>query len=336
MDDDNPVGAEAQASGAPPRPRINRHADALKARHGDRVWRIGLDGGFSCPNRAGGRGRGGCSYCAPGAAKAIYLPAGRPSIEAQVESGIDFLERRYGSLLYFPYFQAFSSTFAPIPLLRGRYDEALRAVRARGGLRGLVVSTRPDCVDGEKAALLAEYSRSGLEVWVELGLQSSQDRTLTRIRRGHDYAAFVRARETLGEAGLRTAVHLILGLPGETRADMLETVSRIASLGVEGVKFHDLLVPRASALASEYLAGELSLMHASRLPGLLADCIELLDPACEVIRLQSDAPASELLAPRGRSDKTVLYLAVEALLAARGTRQGSFRGDGGGSPRDGL
>lgn len=292
-----------------------------------------MDGGFSCPNRRGGRGLGGCAYCAPGAARAIYLAEGSFSLRAQVESGMGFLERRYGARLFFPYFQAYSSTFGSVRLLRERYDEALGLVRERagrsgagGGLRGLVVSTRPDCVDEERAGLLASYASTGLEVWVELGLQSSHDRTLARIRRGHDYSAFVRAREILRAAGLRTAVHLILGLPGEGEADMLETVSRIASLGVEGVKFHDLMIPRGSELAYEYLAGELTLMHRARLPGLLADCVERLDPACEVIRLSSDAPPSELLAPRGRPDKTNTYLAVEAILASRGTRQGSSLG----------
>jgi uncharacterized protein len=322
--DDNPSSSLAQAS------RINRHADALRARFGERVWRIGLDGGFSCPNRREGRGQGGCSYCAPSAARALYLPRGESSIAAQVEAGVSFLERRYGARLFFPYFQAFSSTFAPVDLLRERYDEALRAVRERapGGLRGLVVSTRPDCIDEEKASLLADYAKTGLELWVELGLQSTHDRTLARIGRGHDFAAFERANEILRAAShdsgrIRTAVHLILGLPGESEADMLETVARIASLGMDGVKFHDLLIMKGSALASEYLAGNLSLFPPARLPGLLADCLELLDPACEVIRLRSDAPSAEILAPRQRPDKTALYMAVEAELAYRDSRQGA-------------
>ena len=326
MDDDKPSGMGAQA-------RMNRHADALRHRHGDRVWRIGLDGGFSCPNRRTGRGSGGCSYCAPEGGRALYLPEGQTAIGEQVEAGIAFLRRRYEARLFFPYFQAFSSTFAPPSLLEERFDEALRATseNAPGGLRGLVVSTRPDCIDEEKAALLSSYAERGLEVWIELGLQSSHDRTLARIRRGHDYACFLRALAILRDATarsaarLRIAAHLILGLPGESQADMLETVSRIAKLGLDGVKFHDLLVPKASALASEYLAGELTLMHYSRLPALLADCLELLDPACEVIRLRSDASSGGLVAPTRRPDKAELYRAVEAELFSRGSRQGCRR-----------
>jgi hypothetical protein len=295
------------------------------------VWRIGLDGGFSCPNRPSGRGPGGCAYCAPSASRAPYLPEGEYSIAAQVETGISFLEKRYGARLFFPYFQAYSSTNAPVGILRSRYDEALGAAReyaARGkameAVRGLVVSTRPDCVDGEKAELLASYAQEGLEVWVELGLQSCHDATLMRIGRGHDYAAFVRARELLSQAGgLRTAVHLILGLPGETKSDMLETVRRVTELGIEGVKFHDLLIPRGCALAADYLSGGIELLSQDELPKLLVDCIELLDPDCEVIRLCADARPTDLVAPKSRPDKADLYRAVEAELCLRNSYQGS-------------
>lgn len=317
-------------------PLINRQAEALRSRYGDRVWRIGLDGGFSCPNRRDGRGRGGCSYCAPQAGRALYLPEGLSSISDQIKSGVDFLRRRYGARLFFPFFQAFSSTFAPIPVLKARYEEALRATaeNADDGLRGMVVSTRPDCIDEDKAELLASYAQRGLEVWVELGLQSARDSTLSRVHRGHDYACFLRAVDLLRESsarlggatrakGLRVAVHLILGLPGETMADMVETISRIASLRLDGIKFHDLVVPRGSVFASDFLTGEMTLMHPTRLPGLLADCLELLDPSCEVIRLCSDAPKGGFLSPWLRPDKTDLYRAVEAELGKRGTRQGA-------------
>jgi radical SAM protein (TIGR01212 family) len=325
MKDDNPAKGRAQASPLPS--RLNRQANALRGRYGERVWRIGLDGGFSCPNRSSGRGSGGCSYCAPAAARASYLAEGEASIEEQVEAGIDFLEMRYGARLFFPYFQAYSSTNASVAVLRRSYDRALEAARGAVALRGgavcgLVVSTRPDCLDEEKAELLASYAEQGLEVWVELGLQSAHDATLRRIARGHDYAAFVRGRELLRKHSLRTAVHLILGLPGEVRIDMLETVRRVTELGVDGVKFHDLLLPKGSALASEYLKGELTLLHYSRLPSLLADCLELLDPRCEVIRLCSDADESDLVVPRFKPDKAIVYREVETELARRGSRQG--------------
>jgi uncharacterized protein len=305
--------------------RFNRHAQALRERYGERVWRLGIDGGFSCPNRQGGRGGGGCSYCAPSASRSPYLPPGELSIAEQVEAGALFMSRRYGARLFFPYFQAYSSTNASTRVMAERYDEALAALVSCSGSEavGLVVSTRPDCIDEEKAACLASYAGRGLELWVELGLQSAHDRTLERLRRGHDWAAFVRARQILAAAGIRTAVHLILGLPGESRADMLETVRRVAELGIEGVKFHDLLLPKGSALAREYLLGELTLLRYERMPALLADCLELLDPACEVMRLSSDAWEEELVAPKGKPDKAIVYRDVEIELARRGSRQGS-------------
>jgi uncharacterized protein len=323
---------------------FNRHSEALLSRHGGRVWRLGLDGGFSCPNREGARGagRGGCSFCGADGSRAPYLPGPGASLSEQVDAGIAFLRRRYGARLFFLYFQAFSSTYAQVEVLRRRYDEALDAARAilGGGdangptgerrpeadaLRGLVVSTRPDCVDEAVADLLASYAALGLETWVELGLQSSSDRTLRAIGRGHDHAAFERAARALEGRGLRVAAHLVLGLPGEGRREMLESARSVAALGLSGVKFHDLRVLEGTRLAREYRAGEFAPMHPSRLPGLLADCMEELPPSCEVIRLCSDTPAGATIAPRATMDKTVLYRAVEGELAARGSRQGCRR-----------
>lgn len=291
------------------------------------MWRIALDGGFSCPNRADGKG--GCSFCAEDGSIAPYLPKNRAPLGAQIEAGISFLQRRYDAELFFLYFQAFTSTFAPVGELENRYDEAIDAARralSRPGrpgasaLRGLVVSTRPDCVDEEKAALLETYANRGYELWVELGLQSSSDATLRELGRGHDYAAFEAAVETLRGRGLRIAAHVMLGLPGETRADMLATVASVSSL--DGVKFHDLRILSGSRLGSEYLGGEIAVLHPSRLPALLADCIELLHPACEVIRICADAPASATIAPRPPPSKDALYLALEKEFARRGTGQG--------------
>jgi radical SAM protein (TIGR01212 family) len=230
-----------------------------------------------------------------------------------------FLERRYEARLFFAYFQAFSSTWASLDRLRAVYDEGLEACGP--GLRGLVVSTRPDCVDRGVAELLASYAARGLEVWVELGLQSSNDRTLERIGRGHDAAAFIRARELLRGSGLRVAVHLVHGLPGEGSREALESVRFVAGLGVEGVKFHDLHVPAGSRLAGEFLAGEIALPAPAAHLSWLADAVELLPPETEVIRLASDAQAEQRLAPRRPADKSGLYRELEAELLRRNSAQ---------------
>jgi len=312
--------------------RFNRHADRLAERHGDKVWRLGVDAGFSCPHRSGGRGKGGCAFCSPEAGLATYQHEGERLVEdldEQIGRAVAFTRRRYGAKLFFLYFQAYSCTNLPPAELRGVYDRAIAIVgrEAPGELRGMVVSTRPDCFDAEKAALLASYAASGLEIWLELGLQSSCDATLARINRGHGSAAYAEAAETAGKAGLRRAAHVILGLPGEGRREMLETVRFAASCGLEGIKFHDLRLARGSALERAYPAGEFSPLHPSRLPGLLADCLELLPPRVEVMRLAADFLPGAALDVFPPPEKNRLYRAVEAELARRGARQG--RGFGG-------
>lgn len=308
--------------------RFNRHADRLVERHGERVWRLGLDAGFSCPHREGGRGEGGCAFCSPEAGLATYQLAGSRrvfGIEEQIERAFAFTKSRYGARLFFLYFQAYSCTNLPPDKLKPVYDRAIDFFDslAPGTLRGLVVSTRPDCFDAEKAALLASYAARGLELWLELGLQSSNDETLRRVNRGHDAAAYARAAALAREAGLRSAAHVMLGLPGEGRPRMLDTIRFVAACGGDGIKFHDLRLTRGSALARAYLAGEFAPLHPSLLPGLLADCLELLPPRFEVMRLGADFSRAATIDPFPPFEKNKLYLAVEAELARRGARQGS-------------
>jgi radical SAM protein (TIGR01212 family) len=252
---------------------------------------------------------------------------GGGGLERQIDAAAAFLESRYGARRYFLYFQAYSSTNSDVDSLRAIYDEGLAYGAREMELRGLVVSTRPDCVDA------ANVDR-GLEVWLELGLQSAHDRTLARLRRGHSVADFVKARGLFRGSGVRVAAHLILGLPGESREDMLVTARRAADQELDGLKLHDLHIPRGSALGEEYLAGELSLLHPSLYPALVADFLELTPPDCEILRLCSDSPPSSRLAPRlavwpanrAGFDKSRLYGEVESLLESRGSRQGSLRG----------
>lgn len=308
--------------------RFNRHADRLAERHGEKVWRLGIDAGFTCPHREAGRGRGGCSFCSPEAGLATYQHEGVrlvTDLEEQIERAVGFTRRRYDARLFFLYFQAYSCTNLPPKALKSVYDRAVAVLGrlAPNSLRGIVVSTRPDCFDAEKAGLLASYAALGLEVWLEFGLQSSSDRTLRRINRGHDAQAYADAAAIAGAAGLRRAVHIILGLPGEGRGEMLETVKFADRCGLEGVKFHDLRLAAGSTLARQYPAGEFAPMHPSRLPGLLADCLELLSPGVEVMRLCTDffpGASVEVFPP---PEKNRLYRAVERELEERGTRQGS-------------
>jgi len=319
--------------------RFNRHSERLTERFGQKVWRLGLDAGFGCPHRegasatGGGRGPGGCVFCSPEAGLAAYqrgVAAGISPLEAQIRRAVQFARTRYGAQAFFLYFQAFSCTNLPLAELRRIYDSAIRILEgyAPGSLKGLVVSTRPDCFDEEKAELLAGYqrfspSRPGLEVWLELGLQSADPETLTRINRRHTVEDYVRANRIAGAAGLRRSVHLILGLPGEGRKQMLTTVEFANRQGIEGVKFHDLRLAKGSSLAAQFPAGEFMPLYPGRLPELLADCVELLDPSVEVMRLCADFSGDSAINVFAPPDKNRLYAEVERELTRRGTRQGA-------------
>ncbi len=321
------------------------YAEYLRAKYGVPAYRVAVDAGFGCPNRGADRGayRGadraadreadrrqpGCLYCDERGALAPYqeaavapgdAPAGErlDSIRRQIEHGTAFLRRRYGAQVFLLYLQAFSNTHAPAAELEEVYDFALGC----GEFRELIVSTRPDCVDAQRAELLAGYRRRGLDVWVELGLQSGCDATLARVRRGHTVEDFTRAFGLLRSAGVRLAVHLIFGLPGEGLGQILSTVRLVAGLEPEGVKIHNLHVPRASPLAAELMAGELAVPCAGRHLEYVVRALELLPPRTLILRLTCDTPRERLAVPRGFAPKAAFYRQVRAALAARGSRQG--------------
>jgi radical SAM protein (TIGR01212 family) len=313
--------------------RFNRHSDRLVERHGERVWRIGLDAGFTCPHRQGGRGAGGCAFCAPEAGLAAYQHDGRRLVEdldEQISRGLGFLRSRYKARLFFLYFQAYSCTNLPVAQLSWIYDGAIALFNAKapGSLRGIVVSTRPDCLDRAKAELLSSYAAGGLEVWLELGLQSSSDASLARINRGHDVQAFVDAAGASRGLGIKRACHLILGLPGESKSDMLRSAAFAAVQGMEGIKFHDLRLVKGSSLARCLAAGEYAPLHPSRLPGLLAEILETLPWDMEILRLSADFPKGQCFDLFPPYEKNRLYTAVEGILKAGNSRQGGRSAQG--------
>jgi hypothetical protein len=315
--------------------RYTSYAAYLRRRHGERVYRVAVDAGFSCPHRSADRLSGGCTFCGEGGSRAPYLgpadispgragsPAALESLRAQIARGTAFLERRYGAHSFILYFQAFSNTFAPIAALRATYDAGLAAAP----FRGLVVSTRPDCVDPERAALLAGYQGPEREVWVELGLQSACERTLRRIRRGHGAAAFERAFALLRERGLRVAPHLIFGLPGEGWEEIEATIDLVARLAPDGVKIHNLHVPVGTPLAGEARAGEVPALSAERHLGYVIRALERLPRSTVVLRLTCDTQADRLALPRRFLDKAAFRRLLLAEMAARDTWQGRLRGE---------
>jgi radical SAM protein (TIGR01212 family) len=210
-----------------------------------------------------------------------------------------FLRRRYKARQFLLYFQAFSGTYAPVAELKAVYDYAL----SLGDFRQLIVSTRPDCVDAEKAGLLAGYARPDRDVWVELGLQSAREFTLKRIRRGHGLLEFENAFRLLRERGIKIAVHLVFGLPGENAEDIEASLRYLAALAPEGVKIHNLHIVHGTPLYDEFLAGELSLPCAARHIQYITRAFEILPEGTLFMRFTCDTPAGLLAYPRHFPDK---------------------------------
>jgi uncharacterized protein len=297
----------------------------LKKRHGCSIYRVAVDAGFSCPNRDGGRGSSGCSYCDADGSRAPYLSRNEPcslmdaaAVERQVKEAISFYGRTHGDGGYILYFQAYSNTHAPVETLRRVYDAGL----ALAPFRGLNVATRPDCLDEEKADLLASYGENGREVWVELGLQSANDATLERIRRGHTVADFERAFQILRARHLKVSVHLIFGLPGEGLAEILGTMRVLARLRPDGVKIHNLHVPSGTLIATEYQKGELSVPSPGRHLEYAIAAIERLPVETVVMRLTCDTPVERLAAPRDFWPKEEFLSRLHEEMRLRGARQG--------------
>ncbi|MBN2049162.1 MAG: TIGR01212 family radical SAM protein [Spirochaetales bacterium] len=310
------------------------YARILKEKYGKRVYRVGVDGGFSCPNRPSGRSSPGCTYCDGFGALSTYqrdgegveerrnLPSRLEETERQIRRGIMFLQHRYKAEFFILYFQAFSGTFDTPENLKRLYDHGLSC----HPFVELVVSTRPDCVDEEKAALLRSYKTAERDVWVELGLQSARDATLQRIRRGHNRRCFEKAFRLLKDHGLKTAVHLIFGLPGEDWKDIEYTIRYLRDLDPEGVKIHNLHIPAGTALAEEYLSGELSVPSLPRHLDYTLKALELLPREVVLLRLTCDTPDNRLVAPRGTWAKAFFYQQVLEEMKRRQTYQGRLAG----------
>ncbi len=293
------------------------YSEYLQHKYGTKVYRIAVDGGFSCPNRCAGRQEGGCIYCNEQGSRASYLDKAK-AIEEQIRRGTAFTRRRYKAELFLLYFQAFSNTFDTVENLKKTYDAAL----ALQSFRELIVATRPDCIDEAKADLLASYIKPDFDVWVELGLQSANNRTLERIHRGHSVEQYKTAFDILHSKGIKVATHLILGLPGESMEDMLASVDFINALHPEAVKLHDLNITYNTELYNEYLKGEVTAPSRELYIEYLIKVIEHLRPDIILMRLTCDTYSSDRAAPRKYMAKGNIYALIRKELEARHTWQG--------------
>lgn len=266
----------------------------LKDIYGCRVQKLNVNAGFTCPNRDGTLAHGGCIYCN----NASFTPAfgnASVSITRQLEDGKKFYANKYSDMHYLAYFQSFTGTYAPISALETLYAEAL----AVPDVVGLVVSTRPDCLNDDVLNLLSDINLTH-PVIVEIGIESSHDRTLQLINRCHTWQCAHDAIERVVERGITAGAHLILGLPWETRNDMLITAKRIAELPLSTVKFHQLQVIKGTKLAQLWEKGQVDLIqwNASQYAAFCKEIIELLPPHMVIERMVSTAPSQLLLHPK--------------------------------------
>lgn len=284
---------------------------------GLRVYKIPIDAGFTCPNRDGKVATGGCIYCINRSFSPNTRLESRPSIKEQIQRGMDFFRRHYQAQKFIAYFQAFTNTYDEPGRLKSIYDEIL----SFPDMVGLAIGTRPDCVSEEILSLISTYTRKYL-VWIEYGVQSSHNKTLQLINRGHSYEDFVKAVEITRSRGIKIATHIILGLPGETRADMLTTTLRIGQLGLDGIKIHHLYVARNTPLEKWYNEGKVKVMTLAEYLRLVCDCLERLPENMVIQRLLGELSDESVLAPKwGKSKGTILNL-IEKELARRGSYQG--------------
>jgi uncharacterized protein len=296
--------------------RYNAFSDELKRRFGCKVQRISVDAGFTCPNRDGTLDTEGCIFCG-GHGSGSHGIRRDLSVAGQIEDGKEVMVRKYRAEKFIAYFQAYSNTHAPVGRLRSLFDEAL----AVPGVVGLIIATRPDCLPDETVDYLTELNEQTY-LWLELGMQTMHDRTLCLVNRRHDHACLVDAVQRATERTLRVCAHVILGLPGETRDEMLATAGELNRLGVAGVKLHLLHVMKGTRLAEMYGRGEVGVMDRDGYGGLVCDFLELLDPAILIHRLTGDGGHANLVAPLWSLKKFEILNLIDSEMERRGTRQG--------------
>lgn len=296
--------------------RYVRFTDHLRQTFACRVHKVCIDAGFTCPNRDGTVAQGGCIYCN----NVSFSPGNRRlSVREQIGRGTQILRKRYKADKFIAYFQAYTNTYGDIRLLKSLYDEALHS----DDIVGLSIGTRPDCVPDEVLDLLADYA-SRTYVWLELGLESGHDHTLTLLNRGHTVAAFDDAVRRAQQRGLQLCAHVILGLPGESPAAMLATARHLAALRLDAVKLHHLHVVRHTVLEKMYRRGEVTLLTLDEYATLVAHCLEVLPPEMIIMRLMGDAPRDTLVAPSWSLHKQAALQRIEQELVRRDTYQGKY------------
>jgi len=268
--------------------------DYLRSKYGCKVYRIALDAGFSCPNL----NSGGCIYCNSKGSRASYIDPAL-TIQKQLEIRIKYLKETKNAKKFIAYFQAHTNTYASIDKLRAAYDQ----VTGFDGIVGISIGTRPDAIDREKLKMIASY-KNRYDLWLEYGLQSIHDKTLKSINRGHTFDDFLNALKLTKKFDIPVCVHVILGLPGETRSEMMATAKKIAELKIEGIKIHLLHILKGSKLEELYKKGDIRLLGQDEYVELVREFLNNLPPDIIVQRLTGQGSKSDHVAPLWALDKT--------------------------------
>lgn len=290
----------------------------LKNRFGEKIYKVSLDGGFTCPNRDGTIGTGGCIFCSEGGSGDFASDA-RLSVSDQITQGISLVAAKNPSSRYIAYFQAFTNTYAPVSRLRKLFTEAIEDSR----IAALAIGTRPDCLPDNVLALLKELNEQK-PVFVELGLQTIHPVTAGLIRRGYPLSCFEEAVRNLSSIGVWTVVHLILGLPGETEDMMLESVRYLNSLPIHGVKFSMLHILKGTDLADIYREKPFPVFTMESYVNLILQCIGNLRSDIVIHRLTGDGPKDLLIAPLWSLRKRTVLNNIAHQLKVQDIRQGDF------------
>jgi len=298
--------------------RYNAYSVYLKDHYGQRVQKVTVDAGFTCPNRDGTVASGGCTYCNNESFNPGYNSAAK-TIRQQVAEGIEFLRRRYGTEKYFVYFQPYSNTYASLDRLKRCYEEALSIP----GVIGLTIGTRPDCIDEEKLHYLEELAKTH-EITIEYGLESFLDDTLRKINRGHDFQSFLDALELTRGRGLKICTHIILGFPWEKKSDWLTEAAVLSELPIDFLKIHQLHIVRNTVMEKQYNEGKLRLLTYKEYLDVIVSFLERLSRRIIIQRLGGVAPPHMLIAPKWGKRYPEMLKSIDDMLEERDTWQGKL------------
>ena len=302
----------------PDQQRYLNYNQVMKAEFTERIQKISINAGFTCPNRDGSKGRGGCTYCNNQSFSPEYCKPIR-TVTQQIEEGINFFKHKYQNQYYLAYFQSYTNTYDSLDKLRAIYEEAL----SHPQVKGIVVGTRPDCVNDELLDYFAELSKN-VYVMIEYGIESTNDATLELINRGHDYACAEEAIIATALRGIKTGAHLILGLPKESRETILGHADKISKLPLTAIKLHQLQLVRNTVMAKQFVDNPewFNLYTANEYIDLLIDFVERLNPDIAIERFVSQSPPSLIIAPEWGLKNFEFAAKLEKRLAERDSWQG--------------